>query len=824
MKFLTPLLLLPAVVLWAQPLLAQQATLNLSHDLTTLKIAAQNMTPDTPSLDSQPLLTAAVTYAQAHSIATITADPGAYYFLTGRTTSRYLNFSGLSNLTFDFAGSDLYFSQGSWTALWCTNCQNVQFLNFTLDALQLPFTQVRVTSVDTTANRIQYAPIAGWEAVTDFNSVRNTLGQTEPLYAFVFRDGAPLRSTSRIAIQRPVDPAFLQAATQGAPWEALNQLKSIQAGDIIALTARAGGATFSIYDSSNITVRNVAIYYGSQVGLMVSGTGNSTIDQVQVIPRPGTDRLVSVNADGISAVQAGQNLTIRRSRVRRNGDDGMSPNSQSLALVVSQPAPNQVNVTRSALSTFANGLQVQFIDNKTGLPAATAHITDQNPPYSTATPVANSAVTLTFDQNIPTLAANDPMVYADASTRGSGLVLENNLVEDGLFARGMSIWGILGGTIQGNVIRNVAWSGMDLIESLSTNTWLTGPVQNLTVRNNAIEQYTTAFGSGVDNAFAGVDILANDLNLTAIATASPFQNIAVTNNFISTGPYSGVRAQNINGGSVTGNLLMNVASNASANNPPAQYVASLGQPVAVASSLNVVSTPNTVDNATAPAFVTSAVSFSNEAIAPNSWAAVFGTNLAPQTDVASALPFPQSLDGVSIAIGDSAGKTTPAQIWFISSGQINFLVPDGIAPGAAVVTVTSGGKVAGRGGTLIDPLAPALFADGSGAPLGAVVLAHADGTQTVTLPSQPIDFGQPGDTVALVLYATGIRAVDSAANVTVFAGSARLPVLYAAAQPSYAGLDQINVVLPSSLRGAGSLPLRVVVAGFSTNTVFITAK
>src|SRR5262249_44808249 len=161
-----------------------------------------------------------------------------------------------------------------------------------------------------------------------------------------------------------------------------------------------------------------SIYYSGQVGLNISATSDSVVEQVQVIPRPGTGRLMSSNADGISAVQVGKNLTIRRSRIRRNGDAGISPNSQSLALVVSQPAARQVAVTRSVFSTFANGLLVQFIDNKTGVPAVTAHIVDQNPPFSSATPAFNSAVTLTLDQDVPTLAVNDPMVYGDASTRG----------------------------------------------------------------------------------------------------------------------------------------------------------------------------------------------------------------------------------------------------------------------------------------------------------------------------------------------------------------------------------------------------------------------
>src|ERR1700746_3964537 len=105
----------------------QITSINLSHDLVPLKIAAQNMSPNTPALDARPLLEAAVQYAQANSLATITCDPGAYYFLTGRTTSRFLNFTGLHDLTFDFAGSDLYLALGNWIGLECDQCQRVQF-------------------------------------------------------------------------------------------------------------------------------------------------------------------------------------------------------------------------------------------------------------------------------------------------------------------------------------------------------------------------------------------------------------------------------------------------------------------------------------------------------------------------------------------------------------------------------------------------------------------------------------------------------------------------------------------------------------------------
>ena len=147
---------LPVFLIIAAAAFPQTAVLNLSHDLTILGIASQDMSPNLPALDARPLFEAGVQYAQTHSIPLITCDIGTYYFLTGHPFGVYAFFNGLHDVTVDMAGSDIFFSLATWMGLECNNCRNVQFQNFTIDSVQLPFTQVRVTSVDTANNRINY--------------------------------------------------------------------------------------------------------------------------------------------------------------------------------------------------------------------------------------------------------------------------------------------------------------------------------------------------------------------------------------------------------------------------------------------------------------------------------------------------------------------------------------------------------------------------------------------------------------------------------------------------------------------------------------------
>ena len=85
----------------------------------------------------------------------------------------------------------------------------------------------------------------------------------------------------------------------------------------------------------------------------------------------------------------------------------------------------------------------------------------------------------------------------------------------------------------------------------------------------------------------------------------------------------------------------------------------------------------------------------------------------------------------------------------------------------------------------------------------------------------PIDFGNPTDQVYLILFGTGIRHVSSMSAVSVTVGGQAGQVTYAGAQGSYQGLDQVNVLLPHSLAGSGSVPVALTAAGVAANTVTV---
>jgi uncharacterized protein (TIGR03437 family) len=197
----------------------------------------------------------------------------------------------------------------------------------------------------------------------------------------------------------------------------------------------------------------------------------------------------------------------------------------------------------------------------------------------------------------------------------------------------------------------------------------------------------------------------------------------------------------------------------------------------------------------------------SEPLAPNTIASMYGTNLSYDTHAITPADLhngslPTSLAGVTVYVNN-----LPANLIYVSPAQINFLVPYEITTLSATVYVLRDG-VAGPVVTIqLTQTAPAFF-QWSG---NFAVAEHADGS--VISPDAP---AQPGEVV--VLYAAGLgrtspdltagRVPESAATIfyasqlEILLNGVPCPpesVLYAGVTPGYAGLYQINLLLPPIL-------------------------
>ena len=195
-------------------------------------------------------------------------------------------------------------------------------------------------------------------------------------------------------------------------------------------------------------------------------------------------------------------------------------------------------------------------------------------------------------------------------------------------------------------------------------------------------------------------------------------------------------------------------------------------------------------------------------LAPNTIAAIYGTGLAFTTRAISAddikegtLPTVLPGTGVRVSVGGIL-----ANIYYVSPGQINFLVPALLTAGSSYVQVFLDGRAGPQVSLQVGSVSPALFQLDA----RSAVATRVDGT--VFTADNP---AHPGDIV--ILYATGLgQTVPPAVYSTVPPAAAVLRdmldfrivldgapadpslVFYAGAAPGFAGLYQINCQLPDS--------------------------
>jgi uncharacterized protein (TIGR03437 family) len=225
-------------------------------------------------------------------------------------------------------------------------------------------------------------------------------------------------------------------------------------------------------------------------------------------------------------------------------------------------------------------------------------------------------------------------------------------------------------------------------------------------------------------------------------------------------------------------------------------------------------------------------------LAKEAIATAFGNGLAITNTPATSLPLPTTLGGTQVLVRDRAGIERLAPLFYVSSGQVNYLIPPGTAAGTATVAISSSDGAVSVGTIQIGTVAPGLYtATSSGSGVAAAIAVHSkpDGTQTSELianpdgTSRPIDLGPPDEIVVLLLYGTGVRYRGSLDAVAVSIGGISFTLNaarfeYAGPAPGFVGLDQVNVQVPRSLIGRGEVDLVLTVDGQAANTVRVNFR
>jgi uncharacterized protein (TIGR03437 family) len=213
--------------------------------------------------------------------------------------------------------------------------------------------------------------------------------------------------------------------------------------------------------------------------------------------------------------------------------------------------------------------------------------------------------------------------------------------------------------------------------------------------------------------------------------------------------------------------------------------------------------------------VSNAASGDVGALAPGALVSIYGSGLAASTATANSFPLPLQLGGAAVSIGG-----VPAPVQFASPAQLNVQVPFEVPPGNAVINVTVNGSVTATTSFTIRSSAPGVFL----LPQGWAAVVNQNGV--VNSAGQPAPAGS-----VIAAYVTGLGAVSPATGdgqaapdsplskvtgtVTAMIGSTAAQVQFAGLAPSFAGLYQVNILVPSLT--AGQYALTIAVGGSVSN-------
>jgi uncharacterized protein (TIGR03437 family) len=228
-------------------------------------------------------------------------------------------------------------------------------------------------------------------------------------------------------------------------------------------------------------------------------------------------------------------------------------------------------------------------------------------------------------------------------------------------------------------------------------------------------------------------------------------------------------------------------------------------------------------------------------VTPGSYIAIYGTGLAGTgSPSASSIPLPTTLNGTQIFLGG-----VPMPLLYAGAGQVNAVVPEGIAPNASyplvVVRGTAQSVPVPLTVTQLQPAAYTVNTSGSGP--GIVTNALTGGLISTSNPAHAGDY--------LVIYGTGMGALEgpsgetqpgdgagapgdvvfhTKAAVSVTVGGVKVPALFSGLTPSFVGLYQVNIQVPDGVAPGDAVPVVITAedsatsATASSNTVTIAVQ
>ncbi len=222
-------------------------------------------------------------------------------------------------------------------------------------------------------------------------------------------------------------------------------------------------------------------------------------------------------------------------------------------------------------------------------------------------------------------------------------------------------------------------------------------------------------------------------------------------------------------------------------------------------------------------------------VAPGAYVAIFGDSLSDASGSSTTASLPLSLDLVSVSFDvPEANLSLPGRLMYVSPGQVNVQAPWELAGQSSVIMKVNIGGALGKTYTAaVSNYSPAVYSS-SDAQTGSTIAAALDANSAAINSRNPARRGQ-----VIQVYMNGLGPVDNQpptgepagtqplsrtlAAPAVTIGGKQADVQFSGLTPGTAGLNQLNLVVPSDAP-AGMQPLVVSIGGVSSLPVNIPVQ
>jgi hypothetical protein len=511
--------------------------------------------------------------AIASEVSQFVIEPGHYRF-----SPDFLSQPVLIDQAADFkiVANDVTFwiEKPDGALLTITNSRNITIKGLTIDYDPLPFTQ---------------GTIVGLHPETKAILIEIDNGFPSPLDAHI---GPAIEAgrKSRINIYTPEGVlrdnirddwvSGFERLTSGA-WKMIMQggwnfrqpaaaLTPYKLGDKVVIPVRAG-SLFGVRNSESVIFDQCTVYAaGGMVFSATDGIGNHVFNQVNIIPRPGTGRLMSAVADGIHSYNSEIGPVINECRLENLGDDAVAIHGFFGIAFKNQQASNVIEVVNPMVYNYREGMELEFYGfwDMDDYGSATIEDVEVLSGHEASSRVESFRADYerrgnrlrTFpNQVVYRIRLSKPVALPD-----DALMVNNDFVSAGFRVTNNRIRNILprgilvksaNGIISGNDIAYVGHAGIALLSE--ADYWLEGPFnRNILIESNKVDHACISINSRMQPEAMGA-IYVNVQKNADFTGKHMVKDVTIRNNLISNSGTPGISMNSAQGMIVENNIITN---------------------------------------------------------------------------------------------------------------------------------------------------------------------------------------------------------------------------------------------------------------------------